>query len=80
MSLNMETESDSWVALLAVDSAVYGVQGKTKRPMKRVKSYSPEVAVGWGGQDNTSQSVATSTSCRWRIRITLTRFSIMCPV
>ncbi|XP_048196754.1 complement C5 [Perognathus longimembris pacificus] len=36
VSLNMVTESDSWVALTAVDSAVYGVQERAKRPMQRV--------------------------------------------
>ncbi|XP_014685899.1 complement C5 [Equus asinus] len=36
VALNMATESDSWVALSAVDSAIYGVQIKTKRPMERV--------------------------------------------
>ncbi|XP_023366346.1 complement C5 isoform X2 [Otolemur garnettii] len=36
VSLNMETEMDSWVALAAVDSAVYGVQRKAKKPMERV--------------------------------------------
>ncbi|KAM5298508.1 complement C5 [Ctenodactylus gundi] len=36
VSLNMATESNSWVALAAVDSAVYGVQGRAKRPMQRV--------------------------------------------
>ncbi|KAG8518805.1 Complement C5 [Galemys pyrenaicus] len=34
--LNMATESDSWVALTAVDSAVYGVQRTVKKPMERV--------------------------------------------
>ncbi|XP_012519839.1 PREDICTED: complement C5 [Propithecus coquereli] len=36
LSLNMATEMDSWVALTAVDSAVYGVQRKAKKPMERV--------------------------------------------
>ncbi|XP_037653273.1 complement C5 [Choloepus didactylus] len=35
-SLNMETESSSWVALSAVDSAIYGIQRTTRRPMERV--------------------------------------------
>ncbi|XP_003479183.1 complement C5 [Cavia porcellus] len=55
VSLNMETESDSWVALLAVDSAVYGVQGKTKRPMKRVFQAFEKSDLGCGaggGRDN----------------------------
>lgn len=37
VTLNMATESDSWVALTAVDSAVYGVQRKVKKPLERVK-------------------------------------------
>lgn len=37
VSLNMVTESSSWVALSAVDSAIYGVQGQAKKPMQRVK-------------------------------------------
>lgn len=37
VSLSMETESHSWVALTAVDSAVYGVQKTAKKPMERVK-------------------------------------------
>uniref|UniRef100_A0A671FPC3 Complement C5 n=1 Tax=Rhinolophus ferrumequinum TaxID=59479 RepID=A0A671FPC3_RHIFE len=36
LTLNMATESDSWVALTAVDSAVYGVQRKAKKPLERV--------------------------------------------
>jgi len=43
----MVTEADSWVALSAVDSAVYGVRGKAKRAMQRVKCTS-EVTMGWG--------------------------------
>ncbi|KAM7316887.1 hypothetical protein ACRRTK_024618 [Alexandromys fortis] len=38
VSLEMVTDADSWVALAAVDSAVYQVQEKVKRPMQRVKS------------------------------------------
>ncbi|XP_054545130.1 complement C5 isoform X1 [Talpa occidentalis] len=34
--LNMATESESWVALTAVDSAVYGVQTTVKKPFERV--------------------------------------------
>lgn len=33
----MVTEADSWVALSAVDTAVYRVRGKAKRPVQRVK-------------------------------------------
>ncbi|XP_038191822.1 complement C5-like [Arvicola amphibius] len=36
VSLEMVTEADSWVALAAVDSAVYRVQERIKRPMQRV--------------------------------------------
>ncbi|XP_053420027.1 complement C5-like isoform X2 [Nycticebus coucang] len=36
VSLTMASEMDSWVALAAVDSAVYGVQRKTKKSMERV--------------------------------------------
>ncbi|XP_076999393.1 complement C5 [Tamandua tetradactyla] len=36
VSLNMATESESWVALTAVDSAIYGIQTTAKRPMERV--------------------------------------------
>ncbi|XP_058158448.1 complement C5 isoform X1 [Dasypus novemcinctus] len=36
ISLNVATESNSWVALTAVDSAIYGIQRTTKRPMERV--------------------------------------------
>lgn len=36
VALNMATESDSWVALAAVDSAVYRVQRKAKKPLERV--------------------------------------------
>lgn len=46
MSLEMVTDADSWVALAAVDSAVYQVQEKVKRPMQRVKS-TCVATVGW---------------------------------
>ncbi|XP_067599577.1 complement C5 [Pseudorca crassidens] len=36
VSLNMATELDSWVALMAVDSAIYGVQRTAKKPLERV--------------------------------------------
>ncbi|EDL08638.1 hemolytic complement, partial [Mus musculus] len=36
VSLDMVTEADSWVALSAVDRAVYKVQGNAKRAMQRV--------------------------------------------
>ncbi|KAK2491692.1 hypothetical protein MC885_014946 [Smutsia gigantea] len=39
VSLNMDTESDSWVALTAVDSAIYGVQSRAKKPMGRHAFY-----------------------------------------
>ncbi|KAM4876956.1 LOW QUALITY PROTEIN: complement C5 [Thomomys bottae] len=56
VSLNMETESDSWVALAAVDSAVYGVQERPKRPMQRVFQALEKSDLGCGaggGRDNT---------------------------
>ncbi|KAH0517074.1 Complement C5, partial [Microtus ochrogaster] len=46
VSLEMVTDADSWVALAAVDSAVYRVQEKVKRPMQRVKS-TCVATVGW---------------------------------
>ncbi|XP_006865786.1 PREDICTED: complement C5 [Chrysochloris asiatica] len=36
VSLNMATESDSWVALTAVDSAIYGVRRIAKKPIEKV--------------------------------------------
>ncbi|XP_006191863.2 complement C5 [Camelus ferus] len=36
VTLNMATESASWVALTAVDSAIYGVQKTVKKPLERV--------------------------------------------
>uniref|UniRef100_A0A452QL43 Complement C5 n=1 Tax=Ursus americanus TaxID=9643 RepID=A0A452QL43_URSAM len=36
VSLDMATESNSWVALSAVDSAIYGVQRRAKKPLERV--------------------------------------------
>nr|XP_012627177.1 complement C5-like isoform X2 [Microcebus murinus] len=36
ISLIMETQSESWVALTAVDSVIYGIQGRSKNPMERV--------------------------------------------
>ncbi|XP_004712619.1 complement C5 [Echinops telfairi] len=36
VSLDLATESDSWVALTAVDSAIYRVQKTAKKPMERV--------------------------------------------
>ncbi|KFO24124.1 Complement C5 [Fukomys damarensis] len=55
VSLNMETESVSWVALSAVDSAVYGVQEKAKKPMQRVFQAFEKSDLGCGaggGRDN----------------------------
>ncbi|XP_031225832.1 complement C5 [Mastomys coucha] len=55
-SLDMVTEADSWVALSAVDSAVYGVQGKAKRAMQRVfQAFDDKSDLGCGaggGRDN----------------------------
>ncbi|XP_075415152.1 complement C5 [Tenrec ecaudatus] len=36
VSLNLATESDSWVALTAVDSAIYRVQKAAKKPLEKV--------------------------------------------
>uniref|UniRef100_A0A8D1F183 Complement C5 n=1 Tax=Sus scrofa TaxID=9823 RepID=A0A8D1F183_PIG len=36
VSLNLVTELDSWVALSAVDKAIYGVQMTAKKPLERV--------------------------------------------
>ncbi|XP_016069153.1 PREDICTED: complement C5 [Miniopterus natalensis] len=36
VSLNMATQSNSWVALTAVDSAVYGLQRKAKKSLEKV--------------------------------------------
>ncbi|XP_004677441.1 PREDICTED: complement C5 [Condylura cristata] len=53
--LNMAAESDSWVALTAVDSAVYGVQRKVKKPLETVFRTSEKSDLGCGaggGRDN----------------------------
>ncbi|CAI9171433.1 unnamed protein product [Rangifer tarandus platyrhynchus] len=55
VSLNMETELDSWVALTAVDSAIYGVQRTAKRPLERVFQTLEKSDLGCGaggGRDN----------------------------
>ncbi|XP_073907214.1 complement C5 [Castor canadensis] len=55
VSLNMVTELDSWVAVAAVDSAVYGVQGRANRPMQRVFQAFEKSDLGCGaggGRDN----------------------------
>ncbi|XP_008053921.1 complement C5 isoform X1 [Carlito syrichta] len=54
MSLNMATELNSWVALAAVDSAVYGVKGGAKRPMERVFQVleKSDLGCGAGGGHN----------------------------
>ncbi|XP_019822407.2 complement C5 [Bos indicus] len=55
VSLNMETELDSWVALTAVDSAIYGVQRTAKRPLERVFQTLEKGDLGCGaggGRDN----------------------------
>uniref|UniRef100_A0A8I3WW69 Complement C5 n=1 Tax=Callithrix jacchus TaxID=9483 RepID=A0A8I3WW69_CALJA len=48
VSLDMETRMDSWVALTAVDSAVYGVQTKAKKPLERVFQYLEKSDLGCG--------------------------------
>ncbi|XP_069431364.1 complement C5 [Ovis canadensis] len=55
VSLTMETELDSWVALTAVDSAIYGVQRTAKRPLERVFQTLETSDLGCGaggGRDN----------------------------
>ncbi|MXQ88505.1 hypothetical protein E5288_WYG006704 [Bos mutus] len=55
VSLNMETELDSWVALTAVDSAIFGVQRTAKRPLERVFQTLEKGDLGCGaggGRDN----------------------------
>ncbi|XP_055455987.1 complement C5 [Psammomys obesus] len=55
VSLDMAAEADSWVALSAVDSAVYGVQERPKRPMQRVFQAFDKRDLGCGaggGRDN----------------------------
>ncbi|XP_051022288.1 complement C5 [Acomys russatus] len=55
VSLDTATERDSWVALSAVDSAVYGVQETAKRPMQRVFQAFDKSDLGCGaggGHDN----------------------------
>ncbi|XP_004615689.2 complement C5 [Sorex araneus] len=54
LSLDMVTESSSWVALSAVDTAIYGVQRKTKKPVKKVfqKFDESDLGCGAGGGRN----------------------------
>lgn len=54
VSLNMDTESGSWVALTAVDSAIYGVQSRAKKPMGRVFQAleKSDLGCGAGGGSN----------------------------
>ncbi|KAM5185761.1 complement C5 isoform 2-T2 [Callospermophilus lateralis] len=55
VSLNLATESESWVAVTAVDSAVYGVQGKSRKPMERAFQALEKSDLGCGaggGRDN----------------------------
>ncbi|XP_035878044.1 complement C5 isoform X3 [Phyllostomus discolor] len=48
VSLNMETDLDSWVALTAVDSAIYGVQRKAKKSLERVFQALEKTDLGCG--------------------------------
>ncbi|XP_074251369.1 complement C5 isoform X3 [Saimiri boliviensis] len=48
VSLDMATRMDSWVALTAVDSAVYGVQSRAKKPLERVFQYLEKSDLGCG--------------------------------
>ncbi|XP_043726458.1 complement C5-like [Cervus elaphus] len=57
VSLNMETELDSWVSLTAVDSAIYGVQRTAKRPLERVFQTleKSDLGCGAGGGRNNAE-------------------------
>ncbi|KAM6170534.1 complement C5 isoform 1-T1 [Rhynchocyon petersi] len=57
VSLNMETESDSWVALTAVDSAIYGVQRTATKPMDKVfhTLEKSDLGCGAGGGRNNAE-------------------------
>ncbi|KAM5329098.1 complement C5 isoform 2-T2 [Glossophaga mutica] len=48
VSLNMVTDSDSWVALTAVDSAIYGVQRRAKKSLEKVFQALEKTDLGCG--------------------------------
>ncbi|XP_053512135.1 complement C5 isoform X2 [Artibeus jamaicensis] len=48
VSFNMKTDSDSWVALTAVDSAIYGVQRKAKKSLEKVFQALEKTDLGCG--------------------------------
>ncbi|KAM5185833.1 LOW QUALITY PROTEIN: complement C5-like [Callospermophilus lateralis] len=53
--INLATESESWVAVTAVDSAVYGVQGRARKPIERAFQALEKSDLGCGaggGRDN----------------------------
>ncbi|XP_058997811.1 complement C5 [Mustela lutreola] len=54
VSLDMATESNSWVALSAVDRAIYGVQRRAKKPLERVFQTleASDLGCGAGGGQN----------------------------
>uniref|UniRef100_A0A8D2HWB6 Complement C5 n=1 Tax=Urocitellus parryii TaxID=9999 RepID=A0A8D2HWB6_UROPR len=55
VSLNLATEQESWVAVTAVDRAVYGVQGRARKPMERAFQALEKSDLGCGaggGRDN----------------------------
>ncbi|XP_006774055.1 PREDICTED: complement C5 isoform X1 [Myotis davidii] len=57
VSLNLATHSDSWVALAAVDSAIYGVQRKAKKSLEKVFQAleKSDLGCGAGGGRNNAE-------------------------
>ncbi|XP_036288753.1 complement C5 [Pipistrellus kuhlii] len=57
VSLNLATHSDSWVALTAVDSAIYGVQRKAKKSLEKVFQVleKSDLGCGAGGGRNNAE-------------------------
>ncbi|XP_057580194.1 complement C5-like [Hippopotamus amphibius kiboko] len=57
VSLNMETELNSWVALTAVDSAMYRVQRTAKKPLEKVFQTleKSDLGCGAGGGRNNAE-------------------------
>uniref|UniRef100_A0A669Q5Y8 Complement C5 n=1 Tax=Phasianus colchicus TaxID=9054 RepID=A0A669Q5Y8_PHACC len=54
VSLNMKTQSNSYVALSSIDKAIYGVTGRGKRPMEKImlKLEKSDLGCGAGGGQN----------------------------
>ncbi|XP_039090539.1 complement C5 [Hyaena hyaena] len=57
VSLNVATESSSWVALSAVDSAIYALQRRAKKPLERVFQVleKSDLGCGAGGGRNNAE-------------------------